>query len=122
MPLHTIDQNVMDPAEKPSILEILLADDEPAITEEVGDTLREQGHHVTTVSDGANALSYLSSRVFDLVISDVRLPAVDRYDPAVLDQRDHRVLRIASFVTWSATWLPVANHAPRCSRSCSRRK
>jgi DNA-binding NtrC family response regulator len=58
-------------------LEILLVDDEPAIAEALGEALRDEGHRVTVAFDGAEAMNRLNARVFDVVISDVRLPEVD---------------------------------------------
>ena len=59
------------------MLDILLIDDEPTIRLSVGDALRAAGHGVTVASDGAEAMAIVSSRVFDVVITDIRLPKVD---------------------------------------------
>jgi DNA-binding NtrC family response regulator len=59
------------------MLDILLVDDEPPIRAFVEDALRDQGHRVTVAGDGAEAMARLDHRVYDLVISDVRLPKVD---------------------------------------------
>jgi len=59
------------------VLSILLADDEPMIRMTVSDALRARGHFVMAVSDGMQALAALDNRVFDLVISDIRLPKTD---------------------------------------------
>jgi DNA-binding NtrC family response regulator len=61
-------------------LEVLLADDEPAILEEVGAALRERGYVATTACDGGQVLAHLESRRFDLVITDVRLPTADGFE------------------------------------------
>jgi len=57
--------------------EILLIDDDPAIRQPVGGALRAKGHAVSIAADGAEALGLLHGRVFDVVITDVRLPKVD---------------------------------------------
>ncbi|HEX7604877.1 MAG TPA: sigma-54 dependent transcriptional regulator, partial [Polyangiaceae bacterium] len=59
------------------MLSILLADDEPLIRMTVSDALRARGHFVMAVSDGAAAVAAVQSRVFDLVVSDIRLPKLD---------------------------------------------
>ncbi|MCK6544521.1 sigma-54 dependent transcriptional regulator [Myxococcota bacterium] len=59
------------------MLDILLIDDEPSIRLSVGDALREAGHSVTIASDGAEGFSFVTSKVFDVVITDIRLPKVD---------------------------------------------
>lgn len=58
-------------------LDILLVDDEPELRLVLADALRSAGHRLTVASDGAEALSHVTSRVFDVVICDVRLPKVD---------------------------------------------
>ncbi len=59
------------------MLSILLADDEPLIRMTVSDALRARGHFVLAVSDGAKAVAATENRVFDLVITDIRLPKLD---------------------------------------------
>src|SRR5271167_876906 len=48
----------------------------------VSDALRAAGHSVVAVSDGAKAVAAAQNRLFDLVISDIRLPKLD--GPAVM--------------------------------------
>jgi two-component system response regulator AtoC len=59
------------------VLDILLVDDEPELRELLEEQLREAGHQVQSASDGAEGMDCLQRRVFDLVICDVRLPAID---------------------------------------------
>jgi DNA-binding NtrC family response regulator len=59
------------------MVDILLIDDEPSIRLSVADALRSAGHQVTVASDGGEGLSIATSRVFDVVITDIRLPKVD---------------------------------------------
>lgn len=59
------------------MLDILLVDDEPTIRLSASDALRSDGHNVTTAADGAEALAYLSSSRFDVVVTDVRMPKAD---------------------------------------------
>jgi len=59
------------------VLSILVADDEPLIRMAVSDALRARGHFVMAVGDGAQTVAAVQGRVFDLVISDIRLPKVD---------------------------------------------
>ncbi len=58
-------------------LEILVVEDEPDIRESLEEVLSAQGHHVTSASDGAEAMGRLDRKHFDLTICDVRLPKVD---------------------------------------------
>lgn len=59
------------------MLDVLLVDDEPTIRLSVGDALRAAGHRVTLASDGAEAMAAIETKVFDVVVSDMRLPRVD---------------------------------------------
>jgi DNA-binding NtrC family response regulator len=55
-------------------LHILLAEDDPDVRFCVREALVAAGHQVVTVEDGATAVERLSAAVFDLVVSDIRLP------------------------------------------------
>jgi len=59
------------------LLDILLIDDELEIREPLEEMIRDAGHTVFTAADGAAGLEQVQRRVFDVVISDVRLPQVD---------------------------------------------
>jgi two-component system response regulator AtoC len=61
------------------VLDILLVDDEPAIRLPVGEALRAKGHRVSTAVDGPEAMARLDAEVFQLVVSDVRLPRGDGF-------------------------------------------
>jgi two-component system response regulator AtoC len=58
-------------------LDILLIDDEPELRQLLEEALRENEHRVTTAGDGAEGLAAVTSKVFDVVICDVRLPKID---------------------------------------------
>jgi two-component system, NtrC family, response regulator HydG len=61
------------------MLDILLVDDEPAILLPLAGLLRGEGHQVATATDGALAVSALSAKAFDVVISDVRMGKMDGF-------------------------------------------
>ena len=58
---------------------ILIAEDEAPLRNLVRMSLEAIGHHVTTVSDGAEALAAFSSQPFDLIILDVMMPRIDGF-------------------------------------------
>ena len=58
-------------------LEILLVEDEETIRVTLGDDLVAAGHRVTALREGSEARSLLENRVFDVVITDIRLPGSD---------------------------------------------
>ncbi|MBX7137094.1 MAG: sigma-54 dependent transcriptional regulator [Oligoflexia bacterium] len=55
-------------------LRILVADDDPQMQLAISATLGRGGHDVVTVGDGQRALETLEAELFDLVISDQRMP------------------------------------------------
>ena len=57
---------------------ILLVDDEPDLLQTVGVLLRSEGHSVTAVRDGLEAIKRLQSvEQFDLLLTDLRMAPVD---------------------------------------------
>jgi len=59
---------------------ILVIDDSPETLEVISRTLGGRGYVVVTASNAAEAVALLSSRVFDLVVTDYRMPGVDGMD------------------------------------------
>ena len=58
-------------------LDVLLIDDEPELRLALEEAVREAGHRVTVCGDGAEGLVQITSKVFDVIICDVRLPKAD---------------------------------------------
>jgi DNA-binding response OmpR family regulator len=56
---------------------ILVVDDEPNIREVVELYLRREGFEVEVTADGATALTAIESKIPDLIVLDLMLPAVD---------------------------------------------
>lgn len=59
------------------MLEILLVDDEQGLRDVLEEQLVERGHHVETADNGAAGVEWVTRRMFDVVICDVRLPQID---------------------------------------------
>lgn len=59
------------------MLKILLVEDDSDIRLALAGALREAGHDLIEVTDGGAAIERLSSDVFDVIVSDIRLPKVD---------------------------------------------
>ena len=57
--------------------DILLVDDADDVREGLSAVLRGDGHTVTEASNGRDAITALSSRRFDLVITDIMMPEQD---------------------------------------------
>ena len=60
-----------------SKVNVLVVDDEPGIRTGLRDALRHEGYHVETASNTAEALKLCGRLLFNLIITDVRMPGSD---------------------------------------------
>jgi len=65
---------------------ILIVDDEKNILESFSRGLKEKGYVLDTATNGIEALKKIKKKEFDLVITDLRMPEMDR--EALLDKLD----------------------------------
>src|SRR5688500_7122416 len=56
---------------------LLIVDDENGYREVLKKIFEAEGYSVSTATDGRSALTYLSSKQCDLIVSDVRMPDID---------------------------------------------
>jgi CheY-like chemotaxis protein len=56
---------------------ILIADDEASIRDGLVDVLTDEGYDVTGVADGGQAVGAIAQGSYDVVVTDLRMPAVD---------------------------------------------
>jgi len=63
-----------------SPVHVLVVDDERSICELLEITFRKEGHRVEVAHDVASAKRKLESQIFDIVISDVRMPGESGVD------------------------------------------
>ena len=56
---------------------ILLVDDEPHTLDALSIILRREGHTILTAASGKDALTHLEERNVDIILSDVKMPAMD---------------------------------------------
>jgi CheY-like chemotaxis protein len=56
---------------------ILIIEDDKSMNEVLAETLEDEGHDVQSAFSGKHALSLAEQNVFDLAVSDVRLPGID---------------------------------------------
>src|SRR5713101_8776992 len=59
---------------------LLVVDDECSICELLEITFRNEGHRVEVSTSGETAKRRLESRIFDIVISDIRMPDMSGVD------------------------------------------
>ncbi len=62
------------PAEKPARAQVLIVEDEPEHAEVMAEALRKPGHVCTIVHSVPEALEELAGGVFDVVVTDLRMP------------------------------------------------
>lgn len=56
---------------------VLLVDDEPVIVGVLSELLTDSGFEIESATNGHQALTLLGARVFDLIISDLKMPGID---------------------------------------------
>jgi len=71
-----------------------VADDEPAIVENVRLVLEAEGHEVLTASDGFEALELLQAQPVDLILADISMPGMNGY-------------QLLERVRQNPDWLPI---------------
>lgn len=73
---------------------ILVAEDEVPMREFIRRVLVSRGHDVIAVSDGAEAVLWLSRQPFDLLLTDIGMPNMDGVELALKVARDWPALRV----------------------------
>lgn len=68
------------PPQASAPLQILLAEDDPAVRNVLQQTLVRQGHCVTAVDSGEAALAQLQQRSFDLLCTDLGMPTMSGWE------------------------------------------
>jgi DNA-binding NtrC family response regulator len=58
-------------------LSILVLDDEPIVGKRLRPALGKLGHDVDVVTSGSEAVQRIEERVYDIVVSDIRMEGVD---------------------------------------------
>jgi two-component system response regulator PilR (NtrC family) len=56
---------------------ILIVDDEQSMRDFLAIMLRKEGHEVVTVEDGNDAIKAIEEDIYDLVITDIKMPGID---------------------------------------------
>ena len=70
-------------------LHVLVVDDEPGILRALTRFLQRDGHSVATAPDGQAALARLRADAYDVLLCDLRMPALDGQTFYGLLQRQH---------------------------------
>jgi CheY-like chemotaxis protein len=59
---------------------ILVVDDEEALRVVLSAELEGEGYQVTSASDGQEAINVLTTKEFDLILLDIKMPNVDGFE------------------------------------------
>jgi len=59
------------------VAHLLVVDDERSISELLEISFRKEGHKVDVASNGESAMRRLASQIYDIVVSDIRMPDMD---------------------------------------------
>ena len=59
-----------------SPLRVLVVDDEPTVRNLIQDLLTADGHEVETLADGRQVLARVATAPFDVIVTDMRMPAM----------------------------------------------
>ena len=68
---------------------LLIVDDEKSLCQVLKIAFRKKGHLVSTASSGQAAKKKIESRIFDLIISDVRMPDLTGIDLLEYARKTH---------------------------------
>ncbi|MCX5715492.1 MAG: response regulator [Candidatus Omnitrophica bacterium] len=56
---------------------ILIIDDEELVTESIKRLLKKEGYNVTVACNSKEAMEYIQTNDFNLIVSDIRMPEID---------------------------------------------
>lgn len=84
------------------MVKILLAEDEPRMSEALAELLRQEGYTVEALSDGQTALTAIVDQDYDLAILDVMLPGASGFEIAAAARQAGRTLPILMLTARSA--------------------
>ena len=81
---------------------ILIAEDDRAVREFVSRALRQDGHDITAVGDGQQALNALEKGQFDMLLADIVMPQLDGIALALKAAKDYPALPVLLMTGYAA--------------------
>jgi PAS domain S-box-containing protein len=88
------------PQPAPSVLHLLVVDDEPLVRQTLVMLLRAIGHSVSEAPDGPTALARLRQTPVDLVLTDLGMPGMSGWELAGAIKQQHPTLPILLLTGW----------------------
>lgn len=101
------------------MIRILLAEDDEAMRGYITRALENAGYSVTAVSSGTEAVPFLKTEIFDLLLSDIVMPEMDGIELAQLCNElspDTKVMFITGFAAVTLRANREAPHAKMLSK------
>jgi len=83
-------------------LQIVVVDDEPIVRKRLKPALEKNGYEVEVYEDGADLIKRLKEKIFDIVVTDLRMDNIDGIQvlKEVLNQSDHtKVIIITGYAS-----------------------
>ncbi len=81
---------------------ILIAEDDKAVREFVSRALIQNGHEVTAVGDGLQALTALEKQRYDMMLADIVMPQLDGIALALKASKDYPDLPVLLMTGYAA--------------------
>lgn len=82
--------------------QVLIAENDDAVREFVSRALAHQGHEVTAVADGLEALEAIAAAPFDLLLTDIVMPGMDGIALALKVTKEHPDLPVLLMTGYAA--------------------
>jgi|WetSurMetagenome_2_1015567.scaffolds.fasta_scaffold678877_1 DNA-binding response OmpR family regulator len=79
--------------------QILIVEDEVLVGWTLDNVLKKSGYHVTIVDSAEKALELLKTTVYDLIITDFKLPKINGFDMAATLRTSHSLTPIIMMST-----------------------
>ena len=95
------------------MISILLAEDDEAMRTYLGRALENAGYEVVAVDRGTEAMPYLESRQFDLLLSDIVMPEMDGIELAQRCAEISPKTKVMFITGFAAVSLRASREAPQ---------
>jgi CheY-like chemotaxis protein len=73
---------------------VLVVDDDPLVRDMLRDFLRVAGYEVTASAEGVDAVTHLTEERYDVLLTDIKMPAMDGWQLIALATRIQPMLAI----------------------------
>lgn len=89
---------------EPSVLSVLCVDDDPVILKLLHEIIISLGHISITAVDGKDAKQKMADTLFDLVITDLRMPRLDGIELIKIIKTDFQAVDVIAMTAYDMTY------------------